>query len=109
MPDVSFYRAKWLEAYIAVRPEWETRPLALVPDLVVEVVSPTDACTDVLRKARLYQQGGVRLIWVVEPRARVVTVYTADSEHRATLSGNDRPTAGDVIPGFEISVAQVFA
>lgn len=109
VPDVSFYRAERLAAYIATQPEWEARPLALVPDLAVEVVSPTDAYADVLRKARLYRQDGVRLIWVVEPSERVITIYAPDSEQQTTLTGDDRLTAADLLPGFDISIAQLFA
>lgn len=109
VPDVSFYRAERLNAYIAAQPDWGARPLALIPDLAVEVVSPTDAYADVLRKVRLYRQDGVPLIWVVEPGAKLVTVHAAASEQQTTLAGDQRLTVGDILPGFDISVAQIFA
>lgn len=49
------------------------------PDLVVEIVSPGNAVTDVLIKMRKYQNAGVREYWIVFPDEKQIMVY--DFEH----------------------------
>ena len=77
------------------------------PDLVAEVLSPTDRPTDTRAKVRDYLRSGVRVVWVIDPVARVCTVYRTPSaipscvEH--TLDGED------VLPGFCCSLPQLFA
>lgn len=70
------YRIKELAASDA---EWETSPLPLVPDLAVEVMSPTDRFAALSQKARRYLSDGVQQVWVVDPERRAVFVYVSDS------------------------------
>jgi Uma2 family endonuclease len=103
IPDVSFVRAERLPPADA----WE-KFLELAPDLAVEVVSPSDSANDVQEKVREYLDAGVRLIWVVHPMQRTVTVYAADRTARL-LYEDDTLDGGEVVPGFSIPVADVFA
>lgn len=69
------------------------------PDLAVEVLSPTDSRRMIREKVRQYIDCGVRLVWLVDPEARTVTVYNG------TLRGIeydevDTLDDGDVLPGF---------
>jgi Uma2 family endonuclease len=80
---------------------------SVVPDLVVEVISVGNTLTEMSRKRREYFHAGVRLVWMVDPRERTVAVYTAINDYEIldeaqTLGG------GEVLPGLEISLAQVF-
>lgn len=109
VPDVMFYNAERFNAYCATVPDWETRPFALVPDVVAEVVSPTDRHTDITAKVRRYLDDGVRLVWVVDPQARVVTAHRAGSDHSLWLSGEAVLSGADVIPGFELPLSRLFA
>lgn len=101
-PDVAFWSAERL-------------PLDQVPqgyadvaaDLVVEIQSPSSRRQTTQDKIREYLNRGVRMIWIVEPEARTVTVYRQAGEGRllwddATLSGED------VLPGFQCRVAEFF-
>jgi Uma2 family endonuclease len=80
----------------------------LAPDLVVEVVSPTDRASEVAEKAAMWLDAGVRLVWVVDPQARLAAVHhpgglvTVLREH-GVLDGED------VLPGFRLSLAPLFA
>lgn len=82
--------------------------LELAPDLVVEVVSPSDRMHDVSIKVRLYLDAGTQLVWIVQPSLKTVTVYFPDHTAR-TLSIDDDLDGGDVLPGFTIAVAELFA
>jgi Uma2 family endonuclease len=77
------------------------------PDLAVEVLSPTDASSAMQQKVLEYLEGGSRLVWIVDPEARTVTVHRPDGsanilrEHQA-LSGED------VLPDFSVDVREMF-
>ena len=102
IPDVSFVRA---DRVPPLHDQFQF--LALAPDLVVEVVSPSDRSNEVMEKVREYLDAGVRLIWVVHPEQRMVTVFTPDHVARL-LYEEDTLEGGDVLPGFAIPVADLF-
>lgn len=79
----------------------------LVPDLVVEVLSPDDRPRRVADKIGEFLECGVELIWLVDPKSRTVTVYRSltDTEH---LTEEDTITADPVISGFTARVSQFF-
>ncbi len=79
----------------------------LVPDLVVEGISRGNTRKEMEDKLQEYFEKGVRLVWFVRPRGRVVDVYTTPNHFRrltvsATLDG------GDVLPGFAVQVGELF-
>lgn len=78
------------------------------PDLAVEVVSPGDRAEEVHGKLREYLDAGARLVWVVWPRHRAVTVYTPDGRARELRAG-EALDGGAVLPGFRAPVADLFA
>lgn len=80
---------------------------AVAPDLVVEVVSPSDHRRYVLAKVTAYLDAGVRLVWVVEPRTRTRTVHAPGQQERVV--GEDGTLGGgNVLPGFTLAVAEIF-
>ena len=103
VPDVAFVRADRA-------PQGEARKhfARLAPDLVVEVLSPSDRTTDVVTKIEMYQEAGVPLIWLVEPEDQTVTVIAAGASTRV-LGPDDTLDGGDVLSGFSVSVAEIFA
>lgn len=108
VPDVAFITAERLNAYKEANPDWRDNPLALIPDLVIEVISPTDKFSNVVKKILRYLKDGVRLGWVIDPQERIVMIYTPGSNQHTTLQASDTLTGGDVLPGFEIPVAKLF-
>ncbi len=80
----------------------------IVPDLVVEVLSPNDLAYDVTEKIHDYFRAGVPLIWEVSPSTRSVTVYEEGGRSVQLLQHEDRITGGDVLPGFECCVSEFF-
>ncbi len=77
------------------------------PDLAVEVLSPSDAIVDVQQKVRDYLDASARLVWLITPQARTVTVYRTDGSARL-LRDRDTLDGEDVLPGFAISLSDVF-
>jgi Uma2 family endonuclease len=108
VPDVMFVTAERLTVLVAEDPDWKYKPLTIVPDLAVEVMSPTDKATDLDKKIVRYLQDGVRLIWLVKPETQTVQIYVQGSKQQTTLGIEDMLTGGDVIPGFEVSIAKLF-
>ena len=80
---------------------------AVVPDLAVEVTSPTDRAEDQREKVVEYLNLGVRCVWVVYPRLGLVDVYEPGAPARTFGPGGVLP--GDpVLPGLEIALADLF-
>ncbi len=105
-PDVMFINNERYAAALAHDdPEG---PFILVPTLAVEIMSPTDRLKDVLDKVALYLSDGVQLVWIVNRKKRIVTVYQADADEVIKLTIKDTLTGDDVIPGFSIPVAALF-
>lgn len=81
--------------------------MPVAPDLAVEVVSPSDRDARVTQKAITYLEAGTRFVWVVYPDLQIVKVYTPDLNARI-LRADDILDGGDVLPGFELQVAEIF-
>jgi Uma2 family endonuclease len=77
------------------------------PDLAVEVVSPSDRASEVISKARDWLHFGCRVVWVVDPETRTVTVYGAGPQ-TLFLSAGDTLVCEELLPGFGLPIAQVF-
>jgi Uma2 family endonuclease len=81
--------------------------LHCAPDLAVEVLSPSDNPVDVQQKVRDYLEAGARLVWVVAPQAKAVTIYRADGSARL-LREQESLEGEDLLPGLEIPLAELF-
>ena len=81
--------------------------LDVAPELIVEILSPTDRPDQVRRKLGEYFAAGVRLVWVIDPAARTVQVHRERGEPLSLASGAV-VTGEDVLPGFELPVDDVF-
>jgi Uma2 family endonuclease len=79
------------------------------PPLVsVEVLSPNDTHGEIMRRVREQIRFGTRLVWVVDPEARNVSVYRPGQEPYV-VEENEELTGEDVLPGFRCRVAEFFA
>ena len=79
----------------------------VVPDLAVEVISPTNRAPEVLEKVHEYFAAGVRLVWVVYCEPRQVYVYRSPTTIQV-LTPQDTLEGDDVIAGFTLPVAKLF-
>jgi Uma2 family endonuclease len=80
----------------------------VVPDLIVEVVSPNDSVGKLNRKINDFLNAGVVLIWVVYPDTKTVQVHRIDGSGK-TLKIGDFLEGETVLPGFRVEVAELFA
>jgi Uma2 family endonuclease len=92
-PDVAFIARDRLP------PADLTAYAPLAPDLVVEVLSPSDRPGEVLAKVADWLNAGTRLVWVVDPVRRQARVYRHDGSVRL-LNATDALEGEDVLPGF---------
>jgi len=78
------------------------------PELAIEVVSPSDFAEDLDIKTKQYFQAGAQQVWILYPKTQTVHVF---SRGAATVVLNQDQTleGGDVLPGFTVPVASLFA
>ncbi len=102
--DVAFVAASRVSDIIG------SDPIPFPPDLVVEVISPSDWLTEVRKKARAYQRTGIPLVWVVNPRPRhrTVQVYHPADLRATTLGVDDLLDGEDIVPGFTLPIRTLF-
>ncbi len=81
--------------------------LHLVPDLVVEVLSPGNSGIEVEEKLGEYQDAGIPVIWIVNPGPRTIRVYRSDGTVRL-LHADDSIENEPLLPGFVLKVGDVF-
>lgn len=108
VPDMMFYTQARFTEYTANTPDWQIKPMILVPDFAVEVVSPTDRFSDVNRKVMTYLADGVKLVWVIDPQAKTIQVYSAESDTHQTFKNDMTISADPIVPDFELSLTELF-
>jgi Uma2 family endonuclease len=100
VPDVSFFG---LEKVPLVQPKtWVQR---FVPDLAIEIVSPSDTASALWRKKDRYRACGTFEVWVVFPESREVSIFAEGGDR--ILRGSAELSTG-LIPGFRMAVDELF-
>jgi len=80
------------------------------PDLVVEILSPSNTAIEMERKRRLYMEAGVREYWLVDPVNKGLSVYLfSDGAVSVNAYRNTGVVPVAVLPGLDIILEQVFA
>jgi hypothetical protein len=99
-PDIAFVSyARWPTSVVARAPAWN-----VVPDLVIEIVSPTNLAEEIDRKITDYFQAQVRLVWVFYPDSGRVYVYQSPM-HVSILERTETLDGGDILPGFRVPIS----
>ena len=101
-PDIAFIRRERVAAVGRTRGYWHG-----APDLAVEVVSPDDRVAEVEEKVAQWLEAGSAQVWVVSPKLKTVTIYSSLTDIM-TFTEKDTLSGGQVVPGFEIAVADIF-
>lgn len=80
------------------------------PDLVVEVLSPSNPRHDLVVKRLLYARAGVREYWIVDPDERTVEVLSLDGNEYSThvFAGGDELVTSTVLPGLSFKASEIF-
>lgn len=98
LPDVSFIKGE--------RPTVKTGSVPQMPDLAVEVKSPTDTYIGLREKASYYLENGCQLVWLIFPEKELVEVYRP-GEDVEILKIDDTLDGGDVLPGFRLPIKSI--
>lgn len=83
----------------------------VMPDIAVEVKSPSNTFAELRRKAAIYLQHGTQLVWIIMPVQRTAEVCTldADGEIQTEVISADGSLSGeDVLPGFNLELSALF-
>jgi Uma2 family endonuclease len=104
IPDVAFISKQRFAGH-ELKPGafWE-----LGCDLAVEVISPSNTRREMERKLADYFAAGVQAVWLVYLSPREVVIYASPGSS-LTLRGDDRLDGGSLLPGFSVTVAELFA
>ena len=98
-PDLAWWAA-------ARRPALAQGALDVVPDLVVEVLSPATRVNDLGAKRDVYLAAGARELWLADPQSATITAVRPDGR-QGTVGHGDRLTS-PLLPGFTVDVARIF-
>jgi Uma2 family endonuclease len=105
-PDVAFIRWERWKAPTDIRDDpqaWE-----VVPSLAIEVVSPSNSATEIEGRVLEYFDAGVELVWVIHPRHQRIYVHESPTQTRV-LGATDELDGANVLPGFRLKIADLFA
>jgi Uma2 family endonuclease len=81
---------------------------SFLPNLAVEVLSPSNTKGEMDRKLRDYFLAGVELVWVVDPKTQTAKAYTSPEDVRR-IGKTGSLDGGAVLPGFRLTLKELFA
>lgn len=102
-PDVAFVSQKRLDEVGPVQGYWPG-----APDLVVEVISSNDLYTEVSEKVGEWLEAGSKMVVVINPRRHQVLVHHSPTDVKV-LGKDDTLESGNVVPGWELHVKELFS
>lgn len=101
VPDLTYVSYNLLPA------DWlKDEACPVPPELVIEIISPGQTFGEMMEKAADYIQAGVARVWIVDTKARTITVF-APACVPATYR-DDRLISDDLLPGLAITPQEVF-
>ena len=100
-PDASFVRAERLR-------QVPTGYVEVVPDLMVEVRSPSDSLTQLRQKIQSFFEVGTQVGILVDPRSRTVEVYRPGQETPQMLQDGDVLTVPELLPGWSVAISDLW-
>jgi Uma2 family endonuclease len=101
-PDIAFIHKDRLPAVLPEEAFWPG-----APDLAVEVLSPGDTFREIDEKAKMWLKAGTRMVWVINPAWRTVTIYRSGTDVK-TITDSGELEGEDVVPGFRCRVRELF-
>ncbi|MFS8908577.1 Uma2 family endonuclease [Synechococcus sp. OH2] len=82
-------------------------PCSAIPELVVEILSPSQSFGAVAQKAADYLEAGIPRVWIVDPQAKSITIFYPDAPPK-TFTGS-QAIQDDFLPGLKVVPQDVFA
>ena len=89
---------------------WDMRPIDVTPDWICEVVSPSNAATDRVKKRRLYAKHGVRHYWIVDPVERTLEAVRLEGDTWIEVGSYDDAAVARIAPfeAVELAIERLF-
>lgn len=103
-PDASWVK---LERWDALTPEQKKKFPPICPDLVVELMSPSDSLKETQDKMKEYRDNGARLGWLINRKSRQVEVYRPNQEVEI-LQSPTTVSSEDILPGFILNLESIW-
>ena len=112
LPDGSAFApdASWI-AWDRIRqlsPKQKRKFPRLVPEFIIELMSPSDRLAQAKRKMQLWIDNGVQLAWLIDPDHRTVTIYRPNAEPEV-LKDVERVTGDGPVNGFVLELNDIWA
>jgi Uma2 family endonuclease len=105
-PDILFYEASRFAKYKQETKDWGDKPYAIVPDIVIEIVSPNDRYTKINRKVMVYLFYGVKYVWVIDPQEENALVHSKNKT--IILNKEDSISGEEVLLDFAMPLGEIF-
>ena len=102
LPDVAFEGMPR-----AAKPSRSTY-VPYMPDLAVEIISPSQSWAETRRKADRYLRHGTTLVWLIDPGSETAEVWQRDSEQREVIDSDGELSGRAVLPGFSLPLERLF-
>ena len=103
-PDVSWIRQ---ERWDSLTSEQREKFIPLAPDFALELMSPSDTLVNVRAKMREYLDNGVKLGWLINPKAKQIEIYRLGQD--VELLDSPQSISGeDILPGFTLDLTDIF-
>ncbi|MEZ6153923.1 MAG: Uma2 family endonuclease [Pirellulaceae bacterium] len=100
--DVAYFSAETM-----ARQNSKTTMIDGVPKLAVEVLSPSDKVEETTEKVNEYLSVGVDLVWIIDPYFQTIQLHRRGYAP-VTFNNEQRMTGGDILPGLDFAVIDVF-
>ncbi|NET74056.1 MAG: Uma2 family endonuclease [Sphaerospermopsis sp. SIO1G2] len=101
VPDLTYV------SYQRLPLDWlKDEPCPVIPELVIEIISPGQTFGDMIEKATYYLQSGISLVWIVDTISQTITVLTSSS--LPTTFRNQQVIRHELLPDLQITPTEVF-
>jgi Uma2 family endonuclease len=103
-PDVAFIRKERLEGV-----DRKHTPLTAIPNLVIEVISPSDRASDLMKKVSQYLEAGVQVVWFFDPETLRAYRYVPNRLEPEVFLEDHEFSEPELLPGFVLKISEIFS
>jgi Uma2 family endonuclease len=87
---------------------WDAKVIPIIPDIAVEILSPSETVPQIHRKLKQYFQAGVKEVWLIDPQSRDAEIWTGPTLPEKFFGVDDTLTS-PLLPGFAVFLAALFS
>jgi len=79
-----------------------------VPDLLVEVLSPSNSYIDRVTKKEIYAAHGIPELWLVDPQSKQLEIYLPKTEQAIKIYTEDKVVTAETLPTLSFTLSSIF-